>query len=248
MVKGTKNGALGQFPRLEAGHKLAARIENAVQSALFAGTLRPGDFLGSEAAIAQQFGVSQMAARDALRSLQALGVIDIRAGSKGGASIASANVQRLTDSLAIQLQLMAVEWEEMIEAQSALEVRAVELAAQRATDADIATLKALLARLIDAQQDAAAFTHLALDFHETLIALAHNRVLLAQFRAMRAVLQAMYAPNTTSDIAKRVIATHRKIIKAIESRDGAGAAALMKQRLEVIRSSRPVRSKPRKTA
>ena len=73
-----------------------------------AGTVRPGDFLGSEAAIAQQFGVSQMAARDALRSLQALGIIEIRAGSKGGASIASANLQRLTDSVAIQLQLMSL--------------------------------------------------------------------------------------------------------------------------------------------
>lgn len=247
MVKESRS-ALGQFQRVHGGDKLAARIVNAVQGALFAGTVRPGDFLGSEAAIATQFGVSQMAARDALRSLQAMGVIEIRAGSKGGASIASANVQCLTDSLAIQLQLMAVGWEEMVEAQSAVEVRGVELAAERATKEEIASLHELLSQLIDAQKDAAAFTRLALDFHERLMELAHNRVLLAQFRALRAVLEAMYAPNTTREVAQRVIATHRKVIEAIESRDAEGAATLLKQRLEVIRNSAQGRAKRRKTA
>lgn len=248
MIRETKTEALGQFRRLKTGDKLAARIVNAVQGALFASTVRPGDFLGSEAAIAQQFGVSQMAARDALRSLQALGIIEIRAGSKGGAWIAAANLQRLTDSVAIQLQLMAVEWGEMVEAQSALEVRAVELAAQRATDAEIASLATLLAELIDAQQETSAFTRLALDFHEALVELAHNRVLVAQFRGLRMVLEAMYGPNTTSDIAQRVIATNRKVIEALESRDTAAAAALVKQRLEVVRNAGPVRVRPRKMA
>ena len=64
---------------------LSGRIAGEIREALFSGKIRSGDFLGTEASLAQEFGVSRMASRDALRSLAATGIVEVRQGT--GASV-----------------------------------------------------------------------------------------------------------------------------------------------------------------
>ena len=59
-----------------------------VRDALFAKKLKPGDFLGTEKDLAARFKASRIVARDALRTLEALGIVEIRMGKGGGARIA----------------------------------------------------------------------------------------------------------------------------------------------------------------
>src|SRR5690606_30662249 len=63
------------------GGTLSARIVEDVRLALFEKQLAPGDFLGTEKDIAERAGVSRIVARDALRSLQAMGVVEIKVGA-----------------------------------------------------------------------------------------------------------------------------------------------------------------------
>src|SRR5689334_10891942 len=70
---------------------LSTQIVTQVRDALFAKELRPGDFLGTEKDLAQRFGVSRIVARDALRTLEAQGIVEIKVGSGGGARIAKGN-------------------------------------------------------------------------------------------------------------------------------------------------------------
>ena len=69
---------------------LSAQIVAQVRDALFAKKLKPGDFLGTEKDLAARFGVSRIVARDALRTLQALGIADIKMGKGGGARVRAA--------------------------------------------------------------------------------------------------------------------------------------------------------------
>lgn len=80
-----------------------------------------GQFLGSEAALSEQFGVSRMAARDALRTLEGLGIVEIRMGSRGGVWVAQGNPDRLADAMAIHLKLIGVTSGEVFDAQMAIE-------------------------------------------------------------------------------------------------------------------------------
>jgi len=64
---------------------LSSQVVAEVRDALFARRLKPGDFLGTEKDIAARFGASRIVARDALRTLEALGVVEIRMGKGGGA-------------------------------------------------------------------------------------------------------------------------------------------------------------------
>ena len=118
------------------GMTLSSQIVSHIRDALFAGDLAPGDVLGSEADLSRQFGVSRMSVRDALRSLEAMGIVDIKMGSKGGAAIAAGHSERFADSLAIQLVLIGVSKDDVLEARAAIESMAANLAARHATRQD----------------------------------------------------------------------------------------------------------------
>src|ERR1051325_8935486 len=139
---------------------LSAQIVADVRDQLFGKKLKPGDFLGTEKDLAARFGVSRIVARDALRTLEALGIVEIRMGKGGGARIAHGNPRLFAEALAVQLDLTGVSAAEIMDAQRAIETLGAELAAENATPADIATLRRLLAEAQAAIGDLDEFTRL----------------------------------------------------------------------------------------
>src|SRR6478752_4368596 len=127
------------------GPTLSTRIVAQVREALFAKRMRPGDFLGTEKDLAERFRVSRIVARDALRTLEAQGIVDIKVGSGGGARIARGNARLFAEALAVQLDLAGVSTSEIMDAQRAIECLAAELAAVNSTAEDHARLRALIA-------------------------------------------------------------------------------------------------------
>src|ERR1044071_956060 len=122
---------------------LASRLLADVREALFERRYRPGEFLGTEKDLAARHGVSRMVARDALRTLQGLGIVEISRGAGGGARITHGNPQLLAEALAVQLELADIDREEILVAQGAVESLAAELAARHATPAQILSLQKL---------------------------------------------------------------------------------------------------------
>src|ERR1700694_6291777 len=80
------------------GATLSTQIVAQVREALFAKELRPGDFLGTEKDLAQRFNVSRIVARDALRTLEAQGIVEIKVGSGGGARVAQGNARPFAEA------------------------------------------------------------------------------------------------------------------------------------------------------
>src|SRR5215213_4153536 len=159
------------FPGRSAS--LSAQIIGDVRDALFAKKLKPGDSIGTENEIAARYGVSRIVARDALRTLQALGIAEIRMGKGGGARVARGNPRLFAEALAVQLDLTGVSAAEIMDAQRAIETLAAELAAEHATVADHAQLKGLLAEAEEAIDDAPAYTRLCRDFHLAIAEASH---------------------------------------------------------------------------
>lgn len=215
---------------------LSWRIISQVRAALFSGQLKPGEFLGSEATIGEQFNVSRMASRDALRTLEAMGIVEIRKGIKGGAWIAKENPDRFADALSIQLQLIGVTADEIFDAQLAIETRAAQLAAARASAQNLEQMHVALAACEAARADLQAFTATSMRFHELVVEASHNRVLLAQFRGLRFVLHPLLEPYTTDEVARRVIRSHATLLRAIAAGDADKAGDVMRQRIAQVRS------------
>ena len=221
---------------------LSSRIVEQVRAALFRGELKPGDILGSETDLARQFGVSRVPVRDAFKTLQALGIVEVKMGPNGGARVAAGDPARFAEALAVQLKLVGISVEEMLDAQLAAELMAAELAAKWATASDIEMLRTILGELPATVAKAltptsrARFSQVAMQFHVALIDAAHNRALSAQFKALRLVLEPIYARRTSDAIAKRVVATDEKVLDAIKAGDAERACWLVRRRLETVRA------------
>src|SRR3954451_18272111 len=217
---------------------LSAQIVAGVRDALFGKKLKPGDFLGTEKELAARHGTSRIVARDAMRTLEALGIVEIRMGKGGGARIAHGNPRLFAEALAVQLDLTGVSAAEIMDAQRAIETLAAELAAEHATPADHARLRLLLAEAEAIIDDAPAYTRSCRDFHLAVAEASHNRVLVTQLISLQHVSWPSENRTLTPQVARRVLDVHRELATLIEMRDAAGARRLMDDHVKMIRARR----------
>ena len=219
------------------GSSLSNQIIAEVREALFE-RLKPGDFLDTEKDLAAKYDVSRIVARDALRTLEALGVVEIRMGAGGGARIAHGNPRLFAEALAVQLELTGVEVREIMDAQRGIECIAAELAAENATAQDIAKLRALLEDAENKIDDVDALTRSSRDFHLAIAEASHNRVLVAELISLQHVSWPTRNRTLTPPVARHIVDVHRELVDLIEARDAAAARRLMDDHVKMIRTRR----------
>jgi GntR family transcriptional repressor for pyruvate dehydrogenase complex len=217
---------------------MSTQIVAQVRDALFAKELRPGDFLGTERDLAERFGVSRIVARDALRTLEAQGVVDIKVGSGGGARIAQGNARLFAEALAVQLDLTGVSVGEIMDAQRAIECLAAELAAVNSTVEDQVRLRALIADAEGRIDDVGAFTRVSREFHLAVAEASHNRVLVVQLISLQHVSWPAHNPTLTPNVARHILDAHKELASLIEIRDSAAARRLMDDHVKMIGARR----------
>jgi GntR family transcriptional repressor for pyruvate dehydrogenase complex len=217
---------------------LSAQIVVEVREALNEKRLKPGDFLGSEKDIAKRLGVSRIVARDALRTLEALGVVEIKVGSGGGARVARGNPRLFADALAVQLDLAGASVQEVMDAQRAIETLAAELAAENATAADLAKLRRLIAEAETVIADRDRYTRSCEQFHIAVAEASHNRVLVVQLMSLQHISHPRRNLTLTRAVALHILQTHRDLLALIETRDAGAARRLMDDHVKMIRARR----------
>lgn len=224
--------------RAGRSESLASHVVAQIRDELFGERLKPGDFLGTEKDVAARFGVSRIVARDALRSLEALGIAEIRMGKGGGARIAAGNPALFAEALAVQLYLTGVSAAEILDAQRAAECMAVELAAERATPAELERLDQLLADAEKKATDTPAFTRSCRDFHVAIAEASHNRVLVVQLVSLQYVSWPRENRQVTPKLVQHILGVHRELAGLIQVRDGSAARRLMDEHVRMIRARR----------
>jgi len=224
------------FPGRSAS--LSSQIIGDVRDALFAKKLKPGDFLGTENELADRYGVSRIVARDALRTLEALGIAEIKMGKGGGARVARGNPRLFAEALAVQLDLTGVSVAEIMDAQRAIECLAAELAAENATEEDVAKLRQLVADAEANIDDNELYTQLSRDFHLAVAEASHNRVLVVQLISLQHVSWPARNVTLTPAVSQRILDVHKELLKLIEIRDPSGARRLMDDHVKMIRTRR----------
>lgn len=225
-------GIAGIVLRARAG-RASDFIADEIRRQFFAGQ-RSGDWIGTEAELAERFGVSRITMRDAVRILEAQGVVDVVHGARGGLRVAEAATGRVSDALAVQLQLEGVNRAEITEAMSTIEPTTTRLAARACDDEDAARLRALIDEAHAVTRDREAFTTAALDFHLALAEISRNRALAASVRALRVVEQRHFAPLTSKAVVGRVLAAHASIAAAVITHEEDAATATMEEHLRRV--------------
>jgi GntR family transcriptional regulator, transcriptional repressor for pyruvate dehydrogenase complex len=108
-----------------------------IRHQLSIGALRPGDKLPAERELAQQFDLSRSALREALRSLEIAGILELRNGPKGGAFVRPGDPTSMTRVIQDLVHLGAISLDDLTEARLLIQTGLVRLACERASKADI---------------------------------------------------------------------------------------------------------------
>lgn len=183
---------------------------DAIMAALGSGLFRPGDRLREED-VGQRLGLSRTPVRDAIRKLEAEGVVEHR--------------PRIG---AIVRQLDHGEIVELYEMRMVLERTAAELAAKHGAEAEFDALDDLNAAMASERSNPFEAAAINQAFHRVLYLAARNRFLLDAGRALNHALM-LLGPTTFTDAARIdvVVAQHQAIIDGLRQGDqeAAGAAA-----------------------
>jgi GntR family transcriptional regulator, transcriptional repressor for pyruvate dehydrogenase complex len=119
-------------------------IVEQVERAIFAGRLRSGDRLPPEREMVHQFRASRVAVREALRTLEHRGLIEVRHGSSGGHFVRHVDAGLLRRDFATLFRLARISLPQLTEARLMVEPEIARLAAERATATDLELLHAAL--------------------------------------------------------------------------------------------------------
>jgi DNA-binding FadR family transcriptional regulator len=212
--------------------RASSSIADQIRSAIVGGRLRQGERLPPERELAEQFGVSRVTVRDALRALEAMGLIEVRVGARGGAFVTVPTGSVVGQTMSDMMMMQAITPEDIVEARLVVELGTVTLACARATDKDLARLRDLDARARAALANRTYTRELSWDFHALLAEAAHNRALDGLAQSFRSSLS--MHPIRTREGAKafeRTVEEHRLIYDALEARDGVTARREMAHHL-----------------
>lgn len=201
-----------------------------VEERLTSGEWRPGDRLPPERELAATLGASRQAVREALRVLQAQGVIrsQVGTGADSGTVVVPAPARALGRVLALHLAVDSFPVDDVTEARVMLERFSAGLAARRRSASDLLEWTAAL-DVMDADLDPAAFSDADIAFHVAIAAAAGNRLVGELTRAIREsvrgmLLEAMQSQGDWRALRERLRAEHREIHAALADGDPTLAA------------------------
>jgi GntR family transcriptional repressor for pyruvate dehydrogenase complex len=213
--------------------RLSEEIFDRIRAAIVDGRLRPGDRLPSERELTERFGVSRVSVRDALRILEASGLVEIRVGARGGAFVTVPGPGLVGEGLANMLFLSQVSALEVTEARVIFELGMLPLVCARATEEDIEALEEICERS-QAEVDAGTYdVELSAEFHRALAKAAHNRAteLMAGTFYGPLLMSLQQAKAVAPEMGQRGVTEHVALVEAIRARDADAARDIMLEHL-----------------
>lgn len=213
--------------------RLYEEIVEQIKRLISDGKLKPGDKLLPERELAEKLGVSRASVREAIRTLDMLGVIDTRPG--GGTFIRSTDSDDIIRPLAMFLAVERNSLLDMFEMRRIFETATASLAAQRATQEELEEIHSMLASMRDGLnvQDPEKGEEFDAAFHYAVAEATHNSLLIKLFKTVSAEFakansvarRRLYQDNVQN--AQKLVDQHTEIYEAIKANLPEAAAEAM---------------------
>ncbi|MGN9842058.1 FadR/GntR family transcriptional regulator [Nonomuraea sp. H19] len=219
-------------PRFEPVRAIRAyeRVVEQVEGAIESGALCPGQRLPSERELMTQFSVSRSTVREALRVLQARGLVQSRPGDPNGAEVLPFSPAVLHKSMSTLARVAELSLGELVQFRMVLDAAAILLAARLRTDEQLAEMAAAVDRMkgaVEAGGDAFGAADVA--FHDAVARASGNKLIQICTDVVRSIVVDLIADKIASapdreGLMRRSIGHHEEVLAAVRAGDGPLAA------------------------
>jgi GntR family transcriptional repressor for pyruvate dehydrogenase complex len=203
-------------------------IAEELRATIHRGELTPGDKLPAERDLGEQFGVSRLVIREALRCLEQEGLIWVKRGHGGGSFVARPNTRPVQDSLVAMLRTGQISMDDLAEARSIYEPEVARLAALRVNAEELGRIAEVVSRQEAALRAGGHQEEFDLMFHRLVAEATKNPVLVTAMNSIvNTLLPEVRELNLDRSVQKSIVDFHQKIYQALKARDPERAYNLM---------------------
>jgi len=217
------------IPRISLTEEIVRRLVNWILEE----NLRPGDKLPSERELISRFSVGRSSLREAIRILHAIGLVKVSVGE--GMFVGHGDLSLIAQPLTLGLLMGEQSRNELIETRRLVEIETAGLAAKRATEEDIETIRAHLETMRGTQGMPDRYAQADLEFHLAIARGAHNRILYNLLHALRHIVGSLISKvvlDYDANYMPQSFKVHVPIFEAIRARDPQNARRAMANHLD----------------
>jgi DNA-binding FadR family transcriptional regulator len=195
-------------------------------------TWPPGSKLPSENELSKSMGVSRVSVREGIQHLVSLGILETRHGEGTYVRELGGGGQVHFNALLPLLVLDDIDILQVLEYRRIVEKGAAALAAERATDEDLAEMEAAYGQMVHFRNNVADFARADLEFHLVLAKATRNPVIIKVNNVLHTILEISMDNIVTTLKMVDGLHYHRLIIDAIKARDAQAAESIMQEHVD----------------
>jgi GntR family transcriptional regulator, transcriptional repressor for pyruvate dehydrogenase complex len=214
--------------------RLYEQIVQQIEASIIKGDLKTGDQLPAERELAEQFGVSRTAVREAVKALREKGLVEAYSGR--GTFVTNGTSESIRQSLGRMVKIGQPEGLiQLAEVRTILEPEIAALAATRINEQHLAAMREAYDVMARSRRDPESYIEADLDFHLILAEAAANPIILSLIDSIIGVLREQRMRVFKVDGGpERGQFHHKHILDAIQDRDALRARLAMKAHLEQV--------------
>jgi GntR family transcriptional repressor for pyruvate dehydrogenase complex len=201
--------------------KISEEIADQLKSTIFTGKLKPGQKLPPERELAKSMNVSRVSLREALNTLQGMGLLEIQRGNR--TFVRPITTRSIHDPLVTFCKSSPQSILQVLELRKYLEIGAASLAAERASAEHVGILEKILAEMEEDFKKNRLGAMADLSFHHTIVEATHNQAFIHTLTTIYDLLQeelriAWGGVFKKKDSRRKLLEQHQKMYHAIRDR------------------------------
>jgi GntR family transcriptional repressor for pyruvate dehydrogenase complex len=211
-------------------------LAHELRKQILGGGLAPGAALPAERDLVTQTGLSRGSVREALRILEAEGLVSTRPGRLGGSIARQPGDESLAKYINLFVHGRGITLTSLLQTREAVEPSLAALAAQNRTEEELAELIAVTERVERAYADTPLYLRENVNWHCAIAAASHNELLRAFMVAISSMVYKASAIENfaNEDVRNVVMKAHRRILDAIVAQDADAARRRMARHLAAL--------------
>lgn len=201
-------------------NRISQNIVEQIRETIISGRLKPGDRLPSEKELALEFGVSKASLREALRALEALGMLEVKQGMGGGAFVTKVDLETARNNMFNYIFFQNPSISEFTQLRALIEPPVAEIAAVKRSQADLDYLEDNLNRTRELMDSGPFYYELDTKFHHKIAEISGNRLICFVIDSLKnAIVNIKLELDLNRDFSIQVYKAHMRLFDALRKSD-----------------------------